>query len=209
MFNQVILDDEKITDEAEYKGNVEAGSSIKFSRLLKWMNDVNAQANAKYLKCIIGSSKEVKVHNIVTVLFTENLVHKGADLGAGVKIGFKEDDEGQAMTVKHAKELFDAINAKCAETGTATDKVEVVAVDPNGKTSRFCWFYDDAQSVAVIVKNMNPSQAKKWLNANQATINKIAEDPSPFTQLEFDFDAAPAAAAAAPAADDDQLELGL
>lgn len=94
MFNQVILDDEKVTDEAEYKGNVEAGSSIKFSRLLKWMNDVKAQANAKYLKCIVGSSKQVKVHNVVTVLFTENLVHKGTDLGAGVKIGFKEDDEG-------------------------------------------------------------------------------------------------------------------
>lgn len=115
------------------------------------------------------------------------------------------------MTVKHAKELFDAINAKCAETGTPTDKVEVVAVDPNGKTSRFCWFYDDSQSVAVIIKNMNPSQAKNWLNENQSAINKIAKDPSPFTQLEFNFDQTPATNAntPAPAADDDQLELGI
>lgn len=58
---------------------------------------------------------------------------------------------------------------------------------------------------------MNPSQAKKWLNDNQAAINKIAKDPSPFTQLEFDFDAkhmTPARPASVPV-DADQLELGL
>ena len=164
-------------DEAEYTGNAEAGSSIKFSRLLEWFNKVNAVQNASYLKCVIASTRGCVVYNLSDILFDKGLVHKDITYANGIKLALKEASDENAMTVAKASELFNAIAAKCEENGISLDDVQVFTMAENGKLSRFSWFYDDQFDTAYIVRNMAPSQARKWLQAGAEVLAEIAKSP--------------------------------
>ena len=80
MFKEINL------SEAEFFGNSEAGSSIKFSRVLDWMKNVKSSSNAKFLKCIVNKALKVKVYSVADITFSENLIHKDKTYDIGVKI---------------------------------------------------------------------------------------------------------------------------
>jgi hypothetical protein len=174
MFKEINL------SEAEFFGNSEAGSSIKFSRVLDWMKNVKSSSNAKFLKCIVNKALKVKVYSVADITFSENLIHKDKTYDMGVKIAFKEENENvPAMTVARAAELFEKIEALCIENGKDLSTIEVFTEDVNGKLSRFCWYYDDETDTAVIVRNMNPGQARKFMHGGGETIvKKLASVPT-------------------------------
>lgn len=178
MFEEIILNEVEETNEAEFHGGPEAGSLIKFTRLLDWMNNVKGSAKAQYLKCLVNKALKVKVYNISDITFSENVMHKDVAYETGVKIAFKEDDGSPAMTIAQAAELFDKIAALCAQNGKDLSKTEVFTEDENGKLSRFAWFYDDETDTAVIVRNMSTADARKFMKAGADTIvRKLAKTP--------------------------------
>ena len=179
MFKEVVLSETQHTNEAEFSGYAEAGSVIKFNRLLDWMKNVKASQNAKYLKCINNKASKVTVFNISDVKFSENLVHKHIAYEAGVKIAYKEDATAPAMDIATAAELFEKIEQLCIENGKDPSTIEVFTEDVNGKLSRFSWYYDDATDTAVIVRNMNLRQASDFLhNGADVIIRKLAQTPT-------------------------------
>ena len=70
------LREEDSTNEAEYFGNVEAGSSVRFSRLLEWMNNVGSSENAAFLKCVVSKANGCTIFNVSDIMFDSNIVHK-------------------------------------------------------------------------------------------------------------------------------------
>ena len=173
MFEEVILNE---MDEAEFSGRA-PGNIIKFSKLNDWLNKVGASANAKYLKCLMPKKGVFTLFNISDIVFSENLIHRNAPIAHGVTIAFKEDNADEAMSIAKATELFNAIAAKCAEAGISTDDLQVFTMDPTGKLSTFCWFYDQDLDTAVVVKNMLPSAAKKFLTGAATTLADIVKTP--------------------------------
>ena len=164
-------------NEAEYVGNAEAGSSIRFSRLLDWFAKVDATKNASYLKCVIASTKGCQIFNIADILFSKDLLHKDIAYAHGIQLALKEAANADALTIAHAAELFNAIAEKCHEENVSLDDVQVFTAAPNGKLSRFSWFYDDQYDTAYIVRNMAPSQARKWLQAGAEVMAEVAKTP--------------------------------
>ena len=172
MFEEINL------NEAEFYGNSEAGSSIKFSRLIDWMDKVKASQNAQFLKCIVNKAQHVKVYSISDITFSENLTHKDTAYDVGVKIAFKEEDKAPAMTISEAAKLFGKIADLCAENGKDMATIECFTEDTNGKLSRFCWYYDDSTDTAAIVRNMNPGQARKFMHGGgDEIVKKLASTP--------------------------------
>ena len=168
---------EIMLNEEVYTGNAEAGSSIKLSRLLEWFDKVKAAQNASYLKCVIASTNGCRVFNIADIMFDTALVHKGITYANGVKLAMKESSYDNAMTIAHAAELFEAIATLCTNNDINLDDVQVFTQAVDGKLSRFSWFYDDEFDTAYIVRNMNPRQAHKWLNAGAEVLADIAKTP--------------------------------
>ena len=171
------LREEDSTNEAEYFGNVEAGSSVRFSRLLEWMNNVGSSENAAFLKCVVSKANGCTIFNVSDIMFDSNIVHKDTTYANGVKIAFKESAGEDSMSVARAAELFNAIAEQCKQNEISLDDVQVFTLDSNGKLSRFCWFYDDQFDTAYIVRNMNPGAARKWLQAGAEVAAEIAKSP--------------------------------
>ena len=173
MFEEVILNE---MDEAEIAGRA-TGSIIKFSKLNDWLNKVNANAKAKYLKCLMPKRGKLSLFNISDIMFSENLIHKGKPYAQGVTVAFKEDSADAAMTLERATELFNAIAAKCAEVGVSTDDIQVFTIDPTGKLSTFAWYYDDELDTAVIIKNISSAAARQFFAGTATTIDELVRTP--------------------------------
>lgn len=164
-------------NEDEYFGNVEAGSSIKLSRILEWMDKVGASKNASYLKCVVAKSGGCIVCNISDIMMDSNIVHKTATYAHGVKIALKESSSDDSMTIAHAAELFNAIATACEANGIDPDEVQVFVMETTGKLTRFSWYYDDQFDTAYIVRNMAPGAARKWLQAGAEVMAEVAKSP--------------------------------
>lgn len=178
MFKEIMLRESEETNETEFLGQPEAGSVIKFNRLVDWMNSVKASNNAKYLKCITNKALKVVVYNITDIKFSADVIHKTTKYDAGIKIAFKEDDGAPAMTIAKAAELFGKIEQLCVENGKDINQIEVFTEDVNGKLSRFCWYYDDATDTALIVRNMPPAQARRFMHGGgDVIVRKLVETP--------------------------------
>lgn len=163
--------------EEEYFGNVEAGSSIKLSRILDWMNKIGAAQNASFLKCVIAKSGGCIVCNISDIMMDVDIVHKDAKYAHGVKIALKESSSQDAMTISHAVELFGKIAEQCEANGIDPDEVQVFVMETTGKLTRFSWYYDDQFDTAYIVRNMAPGAARKWLQAGAEVMAEVAKSP--------------------------------
>ena len=179
MFKEITLSEKETTDEAEYFGNVEAGSVIKFSRLVDWMEKVNASENSKYLKCLNWRTTRVEINNIVDIVVSESILYKDTTYDQGVKIVFQAEADVPAMSIGDAAKKFIALKEKLESLGKDIKDIEVFAQDgKSGKLSRFCWYYDDASDTAVIVKNMAPGAARKFMRAGaEAVCNNAAKSP--------------------------------
>lgn len=103
------LREEDNTNEAEHFGMAEAGSSIKFSRLLDWMNKVGASENAAFLKCVVSKANGCTIFNVSDIMFSSNIVHKDTTYANAVKIAFKESAGENSISVAEAAKLFNAI----------------------------------------------------------------------------------------------------
>ena len=172
---------ENAANEAELKGGPEAGH-IHLDALLGWMRKVNADTNAKYLKCLDWRSNRVDVNNIVTVTCDENIIHKSRGVEEtfprAVKIAFKEESTVPAMTIADAYALFEAIASKCEEDGIDLGNVEVFVENEKGKLTYFSWYYDEGTDTAVVIKNMSPNAAKEFLNNGAAALIERAAKSS-------------------------------
>lgn len=147
--------------------------------MLKWMDTVNASKNAKYLKCLNGSTKKgVMVESITDIVFDANLVATGAISTTNVKMAFvAESPTTPAMTVARAYELFIKIGELCAEKGIDTAKVGVYLQNAAGRLTRFSWYYNDESDTAVVVKNMGWQDAAKFLQGAEVVLDRAARTP--------------------------------
>lgn len=178
MFKEIVLNEADKTNEAEFTGYPEAGSLIKFNRLVDWMKSVKASQNAQFLKCLNNKALKITVYNITDIMFSESITHKDATYDVGVKIAFKEDDGSAAMPIAKAAELFEKIEKLCIDNGKDPSQIEVFTEDVNGKLSRFSWYYDDTTDTALIVRNMSPAQARKFMHGGgDVIVKKLTKTP--------------------------------
>ena len=183
MFKQVVFNEcdvQKDVEEAEVHGYMDKGTQIiSLASMLKWMEKVNASQNAKYLKCLNGSTKKgVMVESITDIVFDANLVAIGAPTTTNVKMAFvSESPNAPAMTVATAYDLFTKIAALCAEKGIDTAKVGVYLQNEAGRLTRFSWYYNDESDTAVVVKNMGWQDAAKFLQGAEVVLDRAARTP--------------------------------
>ena len=183
MFRQIVFnecDAQNGIKEDEVHGYMDKGTKIiSLASMLKWMDTVHASQNAKYLKCLNGSTKAgVIVESITDIVFDANLAVADAPLATNVKMAFvAEDPNVPAMTIARAYELFTKISELCAEKNIDSAKVGVYLQNANGRLTRFSWYYNDESDTAVVIKNMGWQDAAKFLQGAEVILDRTASSP--------------------------------
>ena len=172
-----------VANEEELYGLADANKSIKFQRLLDWINKASESSKAKFLKCLIckkvGGAASVTIANITGIEAANGCLHphSGITFDNAVTIAFQEGDTAPAMTIEDAVQLMNGIAEACTAKGIDLNNVEVFTKDVKGKLTQFCWYYDTDSDTACIVKNMNPKAVKRFFESGSPVVAKAAETP--------------------------------
>ena len=148
--------------------------------MLKWMEKVNANANAKYLKGVEGSYTKGKftMFNITGIEFSSDLIAPKALSSNNIKMAFVQDNpDVPAMSIAHAYEMFNNIANLCAEKGIDPADVGVYLQNEKGRLTRFAWYYDDSSDTAVVIKNVPWQEVAKFLSGAEVVLQKAATRP--------------------------------